>query len=257
LPDEIRFPNYQIHHGAIYTSKLLPTKEITQLMQNFNFQTKAIELNTQLIKVKELAQEITMEQKYNDFKKVLKLVLQKSDELEAIITTNQLVISEEMKEVLTKIKELKHKSQEKDSAYQVLARKKFNKEKELTELKQIIITNNQLEEDDLEDVLEAQAEFVRTKDSKRLDRTERKLVKLISKTEINQLCQLQIEITQLELELNKNVEQSTRQLTQIINNIGSVNVQQGHVLIGNQLRDNTSLSYHIEQPPQQPKILKK
>lgn len=212
------------------TSKLLPTKEINQLMQNFDFRTKTSELNTQLIKAKELAKEITMKQKYQDFKKVLKLVLEKSEELETIITTNQLVISDDLKEALTKIKELKAKSQEKDNAYQELSRKKLSKEKELTDLKKVIIINNKLEEDDLEDLLEDQdqaAKETNEKTAKKLERTKKRLAEKITEIEIIQLCQLQMAITQLELKLNQNIEQSTKQLTTIINNITNVTAYGG------------------------------
>ncbi|CAG8483767.1 27585_t:CDS:1, partial [Racocetra persica] len=34
LSDEIKFPKYNVHKGAVYTSRLLPTKEITQLLQS-------------------------------------------------------------------------------------------------------------------------------------------------------------------------------------------------------------------------------
>ncbi|CAG8733091.1 6530_t:CDS:2, partial [Racocetra persica] len=34
LSDEVKFPQYQIHHGASYHSKLLPTKEISRLLQD-------------------------------------------------------------------------------------------------------------------------------------------------------------------------------------------------------------------------------
>ncbi|KLL03602.1 MAG: hypothetical protein MRECE_12c015 [Mycoplasmataceae bacterium CE_OT135] len=267
LPDSIRFLNYQkkMHTGAVYHSKLLPTKEITQLMQNFNFQTKTLELNEQLTKAKELAKEITMKQKYNDFKEALKFVLEKSEELETIITTSQLVISEEMKEELTKIKELKHKSQEKDSIYQELARKKSAKEQELADLKKTIIANNKITgEDDLgeiKEMLKAQIEFIKNNDLERLNLSKKRLVKMkiINEAEINSLCQLQTEITNLELELNNNIDQSTRQLTQIINNIGNINVTQGNVLVGNNFGDGANIDSNyaksIEETEQQAQIL--
>src|SRR5205085_1294924 len=107
LSDEIKYPDYQkkIHQGAVYTSRLLPTKEITQLLINNQLQTKTIELNTYLMKTQQLAKEIidlenlakTEQKKRNDLKKALNLVLEKSDELEKIIADNHLLISEEMK----------------------------------------------------------------------------------------------------------------------------------------------------------------
>jgi len=48
-----------MHKGASYHSKLLPTKEITQLLKFYNLQTKTIELNTHLIKIQKLAKEIS------------------------------------------------------------------------------------------------------------------------------------------------------------------------------------------------------
>ena len=96
----MKFPKCKIHSGASYHSKLLPTKEITKLLQNFNFQNKTSELSTQLIKIKRLAKE----KKYDDLKKALKFIIDKSEELETIITDSKLIISEEMKSTLLEIK---------------------------------------------------------------------------------------------------------------------------------------------------------
>jgi hypothetical protein len=44
LPEEVKYPDYQkkMHAGAVYTSRLLPTKEITQLLDS-----KDLDLNSE------------------------------------------------------------------------------------------------------------------------------------------------------------------------------------------------------------------
>ncbi|CAJ0761777.1 12797_t:CDS:2 [Entrophospora sp. SA101] len=147
--------------------------------------------------------------KYDDFKKALNLIFQKSDELEKIITTNELTISEEMKSKLIEIKALKARVSELEAegnnAYQELERKK----QQLEVLKNTIISNKPTKE-------------------------------------INQLCQYQEEITKLKTQLEETARQGEKQITQVINNItvGSMNVQGGHALFGNQMGNETNLSYN-------------
>lgn len=237
LPNETILSNYQIHQGAVYHSKLLPTKEITQLTQSLEFQAKTLELNKHLTKVKQLAQEIGDEEKkkemqqkkYRDLKKALKLAFEKSEELEKMITANQLHLSEEIKEVFIKIKELKAKS----NIYRQLEEEKAKKEQELVGLKKIIITSIHLDEDaqlDLDTLLENQEKVVRSDDKRsvrQLENSKRDLKDYgMTEEQISQLCQLQIEITNLTLEIGRKTRQLT---TQIINNIN--NVQVGDVII--------------------------
>jgi molecular chaperone DnaK (HSP70) len=57
---EVRFPNYQIHYGAIYHSKLLPTQEITRVLQTTNLSTYSTLVNqsstTLVLATKQIAQ---------------------------------------------------------------------------------------------------------------------------------------------------------------------------------------------------------
>ncbi|WP_147409607.1 protein kinase [endosymbiont GvMRE of Glomus versiforme] len=181
---------YRIHPSAIYTSRLLDFKvlpkpqnsqEINDLFYSLesNLQTKNLELNEQWTKVKYIAKEVEInkrKQKYDNLKKALKLAFEKSEELEKVIATNQLVISEEMRIMLenklSKVKELKAKLSElqtKDNKHKELERIRDKKElkqvnskkttseltsyfleksKELTkELEEIIATNPNISEE--------------------------------------------------------------------------------------------------------------
>ncbi|CAH1765454.1 4440_t:CDS:2 [Entrophospora sp. SA101] len=199
--------SYQVHPSAIYTSRLLNFKNLPQPQnsrlineQFYSLQNKTSELNTHLIKIQQLAKEISA---------TLNLIFQKSDELEKIITTNELTISEEMKSKLIEIKALKARVSELEAegnnAYQELERKK----QQLEVLKNTIISNKPTKE-------------------------------------INQLCQYQEEITKLKTQLEETARQGEKQITQVINNItvGSMNVQGGHALFGNQMGNETNLSYN-------------
>jgi DNA repair exonuclease SbcCD ATPase subunit len=148
-------------------------------------------------------------------------------------------LEDELVEAKTKIQKLEQelkKLQTEDPQYQQLKENIEKKKIELAELKNVIIKNNELEEDDLEDILEDQINFLKTGDSRRLDRTKRKLVKSISNQEITNLCQLQESIIKLEIKLG---ETQVNQINQIINNnnyyysLGSVSAQGGNVLVGN------------------------
>lgn len=253
LSDEIKFPKYKIHKEASYHSKLLPTKEITQLLINNQFQTKTSELNTYLMKTQQLAKEIidlenlakTEQKKRHDFKKALKIVQEKSDELEEIIVANQLIISEEIKEILKskliEVKELKAKVsnlEAKDSSnLQALKEKKS----QLENLKNAIITSTPDAKDSLEELLEAQ----KANNPKWLEACQKRLNSQITPEEMTNLYQWQAEITQLAIKLEEANRQGEKQLTQIIStiNISSINSQDGNVLIGNQIGNNVDLSY--------------
>jgi predicted nucleic acid-binding Zn-ribbon protein len=81
-----------------------------------------------------------------------------------------------------------------------------SKKKELEDLKKTIISENDLGEDDLDDILEDQENVSKNpneKTIKKLERTKKRFLKLITESEINQLCQLQSEITNLEIDLGK------------------------------------------------------
>jgi len=116
LPEEIKFPKYQIHSGASYHSKLLPTKEITKLLQNSQLipqQNKSSELiSKQLIKISKLAEEVKQNSSNSEktTSELTNYFLEKSKELtkelEEILAANP-HISEEGKEALKKIKKLK------------------------------------------------------------------------------------------------------------------------------------------------------
>ncbi|CAI2164578.1 18997_t:CDS:2 [Funneliformis geosporum] len=136
-------------------------------------------------------------------------------------------LEEELDKSKTKIKELEKRLKEfreKDTYYQELKKSVEQKKKELEELKNVVITNNQLKEDDLDDILEAQERG----DYKKLKRARRNLMMFaqrISEQEINNLCQLQKVIVELEVELG---ETEKKQIYQIninggynINNFGS------------------------------------
>jgi hypothetical protein len=218
------------------------------LLQVFNsFQTKALELNTSLLEAKKTTQEVSMEKKYQDFKKAVDLIINKSTELEKIIDSGQLVISEDLKEKLTKIQELKAKAQNKNGVYQKIKQQKAQKEQELNILKSSIFSKyKELDKGDLEDILIDQDNAIKDnneKNNEKLQRAKKRLAKDIDKEEVDQLCQLQSEITQLELQLNQNLENSTKELTQIINHItnnygtnitGTVNISGGQTIMGGQ-----------------------
>jgi hypothetical protein len=118
LPNEIKFPKYQIHQEASYHSKLLPTKEITQLLQNSQLisqKSKSSELISK--QIDKLAEEVEQARSSNP-KKTSELIyyfLEKSKELtkelEEIIVANP-NMSEEGKKTLKKIKKLRSEAKE-------------------------------------------------------------------------------------------------------------------------------------------------
>ena len=270
LPDEIKFPDYKnkMHKEAVYTSRLLPTREITQLLisnLNNHLQSKAIELNNCLKDVQQLTKEMINlknlaqieQKKHDDIKRALKLAFEKSDELEKIIDDNQLLIGEETKELLKskiiEVKELRIRVNELEAKNSNARQELEEKKSQLEELKNIIIKKNHLKEDDLEDILEDQESVLKNKDDgskqRKLERTKKRLAEKISEKEIDHLCQKQAEITQLEIKLQQNIAQKTQQLTQIITNIS---VSQGHAVVGCQFRDSANLSYsNIKEPTDQ------
>lgn len=101
---------------------------------------------------------------------------------------------------------------EKLSVYEAVRNKIKQKEKELEELKNTIVARYQLEEDDLEDLLEAQTDFFQNNNYKRLERTKRRLIKVISEEETTNLCQKQEVI----IKLQNNIYQREQQICQII-----------------------------------------
>ncbi|KLL03563.1 MAG: hypothetical protein MRECE_13c028 [Mycoplasmataceae bacterium CE_OT135] len=275
-------PTYKTYPSVVYTSRLLPIKEITRLLHSSNnLQTKASELNTQLIKIQELAKEINAieeqksawetkaEQKYNDLKKALKLAFEKSDELEKIVTDNQLIISEEMKELLKskliEVKELKARVNELEAkdkiAWQALKEKKSQLEKELNKMKSDCLKKagnygKEKLQEKLTKLLRFQVDITISNALSASDGKEEIIKKLVDKTlmvkdELNNLCQRQEEITQLAMQLeNTVIRQGEKQLTQIVTNInvGDINNEKGYVLIGNQI-NNTDLSYSNTKEP--------
>ncbi|MCE8162864.1 MAG: protein kinase [Candidatus Moeniiplasma glomeromycotorum] len=156
LSNVVKFPDYQkkMHSGAVYTSRLLSTKEISEILQEkiseqfrsslvsidslkSNLCNKTSELSKQLIIVDELLEKNkTKRQSSSGSKKTLELInqfLEKSreltKELEKILTNNP-SISEKGKETL---KVLKDKLKAKDNAYQELkeqSKQEWNEEKE-------------------------------------------------------------------------------------------------------------------------------
>src|SRR5207245_8619518 len=93
------------------------------------------------------------------------------------------------------------------------------KNDKLKNLKNIIITNYDLSEDgklDLDTLLDNQDKVTKDSNNKRFDRnlsnSKRNLIdSKVTKSEINNLCQLQQEVTELEIELGK--------ITKVINNV--------------------------------------
>ncbi|WNE40066.1 MAG: Chromosome partition protein Smc [Mycoplasmataceae bacterium] len=123
---------------------------------------------------------------------IIESVKDLKEELESELTLSKGKIKELEKE-LAKLKE------ESQGKAKILERKK----EELEELKKTVISNNDLEDDDLEDLLENQIEFIKDPSSKRLERIKKRMLKVITESEITHLCQLQSEITQLEIDLGK------------------------------------------------------
>ncbi|WNE41375.1 MAG: Serine/threonine-protein kinase PknD [Mycoplasmataceae bacterium] len=224
LPDEIKSHKYEVNSGAFYHSKHLPTKEITCLMK-FNLLNKTLDLSEHLIKARELS--LDGYKKHKDLKYALKLILESSVELETIIISNHLNISEDTEKIVLKIKELKIKSkelQEKDDSYNKIQEKKSQKEKELEKLKNHIFANRELDTVDLSQISELlKKQELSTKNndeesSKALEIVKRtiKKLKMVDESDVNSLCQLQSEITKLDFELNQNINNQTKQINQII-----------------------------------------
>jgi hypothetical protein len=170
-----------------------------------------------------------------------------------MITAEEIVksvkeVKKELKDEIIELKEELKKLQANDPQYKKLKEDVEQKKKELEKLKSTIIKDNSLEEDDLEDIIEAQIDFLKTGDSKRLDRTKKRLTKIISNQEITSLCQLQESIIKLEIELG---ETEKSQINQIINNYNIT----GNAIINSTLGDNANLSSNtihqqaIEQKP--------
>jgi hypothetical protein len=53
LSDEIKYPKYEVHKGASYHSKLLPTKEITRLLQQCDSGLLDLTIATQQLTIQE------------------------------------------------------------------------------------------------------------------------------------------------------------------------------------------------------------
>ena len=116
--------------------------------------------------------------------------------------------------------------QKEDNNYQSLIKTKSQKEQKLEELKNSII-NDTVDLSQITELLKNQEEVLikesKEESSKRLEITKRTILRLktIGESEINQLCQLQSEITTLELKLQENHKQQTKQIkqiSQVINN---------------------------------------
>ena len=96
-------------------------------------------------------------------------------------------------------------------------------------MKKTVIASNKLDEGaqlDLDTFLENKKLATESNNDKRsarqLEKSKKELKDFgITESEVEKLCQLQEEITKLEMKLQQNVNQKTQQLTQIINNFGN------------------------------------
>lgn len=148
---------------------------------------------------------------------------------------NELV---ESKIKIQKLEEELKKLQNEDPRYQQLKESVEQKKKELIELKCTVIINNKLEEDDLEDVLEAK----KIGNSKKLEKAKSTLKRLtqqkINEQEIDDLCQLQEEIIKLEIELGVKNEELFNRVQVNYNNIvnitnSTISAQDSNLVLGN------------------------
>lgn len=132
-------------------------------------------------------------------------------------------------------------------------RKNLKEKKTLLEkLKKEVISNNQLEEKkkelwSLNKFLEDQALAVENKDEEsfgwQLEVTRNNLKEIIAEQEINKLCQLQVEITKLELQLG--IIKAKKQM--IVKNIQGIYAEEGNITIeGNASIENNKLEASIE-----------
>jgi serine/threonine protein kinase/Leucine-rich repeat (LRR) protein len=112
LPDEVKFPKYRIHRGAIYTSRLLPTKEVTKLL-------KKLEIDLTLDEeLKELAREFVRtnkkmlkgdkeaKNKIQELEKKLEAKGLSEEKIEAIIRESEADLDRQEKELQAKIIEV-------------------------------------------------------------------------------------------------------------------------------------------------------
>lgn len=136
------------------------------------------------------------------------------------------ISNEELEKKLTKLKE------ESDGKIKLLERKK----KDLEELK--IIITDKVSKFKIIDLLEKQERIVKgeTEIIERLEYDKENLTKVIGKEKVNDLCNLQIEITNLEIDLGK--------ITQTINNFNGIftNFTGG---VGNQGTVNSSQTVNV------------
>jgi|SRR6185369_1457235 len=134
---------------------------------------------------------------------------------------DQSTISQEMKEILRNLKEKLNNLQTKNNSLQNLQTKKSQKEKELEGLKNAIIKDT-VDLTQITELLknqEASIEENNQESLKKLEITKRTILRLniTNEDKINQLCQLQTEITNLEIQLQNsqaNVKQKSKELTE-------------------------------------------
>jgi hypothetical protein len=159
--------------------------------------------------------QINFKEKYQELKRFLSFLSseeqKKTEEIKAEKTDE---LKKNLERKLFDLKKLNKQLEEKFAPFEQVYQKIEKKEKDLEELKSAIITKNHLEEDDLEDILEAQEDFLKNNNPKRLERTKRKLIKRTSEKEVNELCQKQGEVVQLKLEFNY----WERKIVQVTNN---------------------------------------
>ena len=204
-------------------------------------------------KLEELNKTFSIEQlrkEYADWlEKELEILVQHNQKInqEEINQLTSSPLTDDSQEALEKVKELELKNQElqeklnelqaKDNSYQKLREKIEQEEKELEELKNSYLTKSgnydkEKLKKSLEKFLETQTEIVRTNSSFAASQKMEIKKKLTEKTlitieELDNLCQLQKEITQLELKLQSDTNQKEKQLTQIINFSGGQNLLGG------------------------------
>jgi hypothetical protein len=158
----------------------------------------------------------------------LKFALKTSQELEEIFATNPL-LSNEAKEILKKVRESQEKLDSFEQFYQVTKTKIEQKENELEGEKnsfqeKVGNYNKQKLQEKLTKLLNFQKDITDRNAPSAVDEKEEIIKKLVDKTSITEnelinLCQLQKEITELEIQLQITNRHKSKQITQIINNI--------------------------------------
>jgi hypothetical protein len=263
-------------------------KDLQELIELANQKPQQLLKNFQILKEENRKlkenQPVTIdfEKKYQKLKGTLHFLTKeeelKSKEIDLLVTDDILENVKDLKEDLLKTQKIK-----KELGKQLVSFKQFyftkkqkieQKEKELEELKKQVITKNETIEEDLEEALENQAELVKNNYSeswkKQLERSKKRLLKQVTEEKVNLFCQLQSEITQLKLEIQKNFNQINQTfhienldnltINQQIKNIQGFNIEgSNHTITNPSVHDNTleTVAYEeetetaIELPPKQ------